>query len=132
MTMEAEGPLCFVDGAKAAYTHALKKLAAEGAQKPARWALVWCAAYLHTRPLRERPCWSNGARCHKRALNQRSQAVLTADASLVHLRVLRSAVCRHLVQLVEAAGEDEETFKQAVQMTQLIEVRTAARPLTKL
>lgn len=53
-------------------------------------------------------------------------------ASLLRSRVRRSAVCRHLVQLAEAAGEDEETFKQAVQMAQLLEVRAAARSLTKL
>lgn len=56
MTMEAEGPLCFLDGAKVAYSHALKKLASEGGNNPTQWALVGCAAYLHTRPLRKRPC----------------------------------------------------------------------------
>ena len=130
MTMEAEGPLCFVDGAKAAYTHALKKLTSEGGNNSTRWALVGCAAFLsllaHS-PSPRAPVPVKRARCHKRAtaLSQQIHALPMTGASLVRSRVRRSAVCRHLVQLAEAAGEDEETFKQAVQMAQLLEVRTA-------
>jgi hypothetical protein len=39
---------------------------------------------------------------------------------IIRRRMRRSAVCRHLVQLADEAGKQEETFKQAAQMAQML------------